>query len=198
MKRISLLRTLLIGVIVSTLLITCTGASGSTGYLKYEASRESFFSNATFEYPDTWSWVIDMDGPSANSGWMYASNPDSEDPYGGFIVVHSKPLESHIDAISALEIAISRHLEQKKVMRAEIISDRMLEIDGHDSRRIIAKQGPITGTEVPEHEPLIDESVYILLENSYYTVSLTILESERYGEFGRGFDHMINTIQFLP
>jgi hypothetical protein len=74
-----------------------------------------------------------------------------------------------------------------------LVSDRSMEISGYPARRITYKLLPAAG----RSEPIIDERVYWLVNNTLYIIRLWILEADRNGPFGQGFDHVIETLQVV-
>ncbi len=177
------------GLILLALYLT---RSNKVEYSKYIPPKEF---KITFECPDNWTWsVSDMlwDG----FGGIYTNNPDSQYPYDGLISFDVRLYETPEKTETEMNEAVAFTLQSIKGSQSDVLSDRTFEIDGYFARQIISKWGPFMGE--GRFEPIIKESIYILVENSYYRVNLNIFESERYGEFGQGFDHMIESIKFIP
>lgn len=192
-------RTLLDLIVLLVFTTSCSGRLNDTAYLKYISSKESLFNKITFEYPSTWNWLVFIDDANANFAAIYTIDPYMPvDAYRGSVDISIDLFESQAEALSVMETSITRYLSARIVNKAEIMSDQEVELDGHPARRIISKRGPGIGTEIPKHGPSVSEFIYVLVGNSYYTISFSTVNGDRNGKFGQEFDQMIETIRFLP
>lgn len=190
-------------------MISCTRDATQVEYSKYVPLADSVF-RITFEYPNSWKWTVSRNDTQTGSGLITTINPDIEvdtttlqsegelspNAFEGGIGIFTRSYESSDKVKLEMDISISNLLETNAVMHAEVVSDETLEIDGHFARKITTKVGPRFA--LGQNESLIIDDIYILVENKYYVINFEIVESKRSSEFGQGFDHMIETIQFLP
>lgn len=174
-------------------------------YSSYIPPHDSAF-KITFEYPSNWNWK-EYDMLWEGYGLIHTHNPDvllkssgsrdniDPDLYQGWIGIFVSTYESPEETRSAMNEAITTFLKAKEINRAEVLSDKIIEIDGLFARQITVRTGPalILG----QYEPQITERIYFLTGNSYYCLSIDINESMRDSEFSQGFDHMLATLRFI-
>ena len=161
-------------------------------YSKYIPPKEF---KITFECPDDWIWNV-YNTQQSGLDLINTHNPVSQYPYDGLVSVQVSKHETQEKSETKMNDAIALNLASIKGSHSEILSDKTFEIGRHFARQIISKWGPYVGE--GRLEPIIKESIYVLVGNSYYLVDLNIFESERYSEFGQGFNHMIETMNFIP
>lgn len=116
--------------------------------------------------------------------------------FTGGIAVFVRSYELPDKAKEEMDKSIDDLLETNTVMKADVLSDQIYEIDGYYARQITTKVGPRIA--LGQDEPLIVEDIYILVESKYYVINFEIIESKRNSEFGKGFDYMIESIEFVP
>ena len=200
----------LIFILLPIVTVSCTTRPHGVGYSKYIPNKGSVF-QITFEYPGNWEWAVYDDDIRTGLGLISTSNPDvvieiektfsgksdSMDPdlWKGMADVSVSSYRSSDEAKAEMNVSIANLLETKMVMRDDVLSDRIFKIGGYFARQITTKSAP--AIVLGQDEPLIAEDIYIWVENKYYQIGLIIVESERYGDFGKGFDHMVKSATFL-
>lgn len=167
-----------------------------SAYSTYTPQANSVF-NITFDYPSTWTWVTDTD--TSQFGVIITINPDVElkdvNPSTSQVTVFVDPYKSPDKAETEMNRDIDDLLETIAVRQGQVLSDRVFEVDGRYARQFTEKQ---TILERWQNEPRLTEWIYILVENKYYRIHFSTAESDRNSEFGQGFDHMIESIKFIP
>lgn len=164
--------------------------------LKEYLPEESSLFRVTFSYPANWNWEV---------------VPDPSKTYAGMTVFEPYPADEGINEESRLlgmdvwissrskatmQEQIDLHLADIEVAgRLELLSDRELQIDGHFARWLTILN---TWESTDPGTIYIDEFIYLLAEDRYYTISLYIPESEAGGRFHTEFKAMIESIKMLP
>lgn len=193
MKKNNLLMLFCLFVFSVILFAACARESA---YSTYTPQAKSVF-NITFDYPSTWTWVTHTD--TSQFGIIITIDPDVElentDPSTSRIFVFVDPYKSPEKAKTEMNRDIDNLLETIAVRKAQVLSDRVFEVDGRYARQFTERQ---TILEKWQNEPRLTEWIFILVENKYYNITFSTEESKRNGKFGQGFDHMIETIQFIP
>lgn len=206
MKFICVILVVLFGAV---LLMSCVPTSEAFAYSRFVPQVDSGF-RITFEYPSSWVWTVDRNDTQTGSGLVTTINPDvmkkdttpstggelGPNAFTGGIAVFVSSYELPDKAKEEMNKSIDDLLETNAVMKADVLSDQIYEIDGYYARQITTKVGPRFA--LGQDEPLIAEDIYILVESKYYVINLEIIESKRNSEFGKGFDHMIESIEFVP
>ena len=72
-------------------------------------------------------------------------------------------------------------------------ADTSIQIDGYNARWLTVVYPPLNTS-----ESYIHETVYLLTEDRFYMIGLSILESEVDGHFHNEFKELIKTIKVLP
>ncbi len=151
----------------------------------------------TFEYPNTWNWEVYYENIQSEYGLIFTRNPDvgvENSPSSvNLISISVNSYESSDKTKTKMNTDISNFLQSQEVMQHQVLSDRVFVVDGFYARQITIR----TKLLLSQKEPQLEEWVYILVENKYYIINLSTAESERNGKFGQGFDHMIETIDFV-
>jgi len=177
----------------ATLFAAC--AREST-YSTYTPQPKSVF-NITFDYPSTWTWGRRTDTTSYGS--IITVDPDVElenvNPSTSRIFVFVYSDKSPDKAKTEMNRDIDDLLETIAVRQAQVLSDRVFEVDGRYARQFTERQ---TILEKWQNEPLLTEWIFIMVENKYYKITFSTEESKRNGEFGQGFDHVVESIKFIP
>ncbi len=193
MKKDNLLMILCFSVFSVILIASCARESA---YSTYTPQAKSVF-NITFDYPSAWAW--DTRSDTTYYGSIHTVDPDVElenlNPSTGQIFIFVYLEKSPDKAKMEMNRDIDNFLETTVVRKDQVLSDRVFEVDGRYARQITRRE---TILEKWQSEPCLEEWVYILVENKYYKIVFSIAESERNGKFGKGFDHMIEAIKFVP
>ena len=167
-----------------------------SAYSTYTPQARSVF-NIIFDYPSTWTWRTLDD--TSQFGTIITKDPDVElediNPSTSYVIVFVDPYKSPDKAKTEMNRSIDDLLETIAVRKGQILSDRVFEVDGRYARQFTERQ---TILEKWQNGPTLTEWIYILVENKYYRIVFSTAESERNGKFGQGFDHMLETIKFVP
>lgn len=192
MKKNNLLMLLCLFVFSIILFAACARESA---YSTYTPQAKSVF-NITFNYPSAWVWETQID--TTYYGSITTVDPDVElenvNPSTGRIFVFVYSDKSPDEAKTEMNRDIDNLLETITVRKAQVLSDRVFEVDGQYARQLTERQ---TILERWQNEPRLTEWIYILVENKYYNITFSTAESERNGKFGQDFDHMIESIKFI-
>lgn len=161
------------------------------GLAEYRPEDGSLF-KIIFSYPIDWDWEAIPTSTKSYAGMTVVDLYSTGEKIGGIgIVVNisarpqgkmQEELGSHLKGIETLE-------------RLELRGDRTLQIDGHYARWLT-----IINTWEYENPGVtyVQEFIYLLSEDRYYTITLYIPESEMDGQFHTEFKAMIESIQILP
>jgi hypothetical protein len=161
---------------------------------KYLPQNDSLF-KISFDYPANWEWKA-----SPNSRKTYEGIGIFE-PYkiGGEKNNNSGVLSIEVWVDSKPQVAVQEqidlHLKGINALRhLELLNDFVLQIDGNDARWLTRKNNESDVV----NQPLIEEFIYLLTRDRYYTIILSIPESETGGRFHTEFKAMVESIKFLP
>jgi hypothetical protein len=171
------------------------------GYITYHPEKQDIF-QLEFEYPDNWVWN------RANHPLPYYDDSMStSDPTKPVYGLNEEPnFERGLIFIEVLQIdptsfVASTFEDELLVPRfqnpyLELLTDEMTEVDGYSARRIVYRIAPRPG---PMNQvPLLEESIFVIVGDRYYEFFLSISESERLDPYGQAFDHLIESVHFLP
>ncbi len=170
-------------------------------YNKFESS-ENGFNQIVFDYPADWVWNYSDYPTTIKERRVSILDPDK--PEGS---LDFRPnLDRGIISISVLEIktgefSTERYIDEQVDMMIgnpyiELSIDEFYEVNDYEARRIIMFIAP--RPEPMNQLRLIDESVFVLAGSKFYDISITLPESERFGSLGQAFDHLIETLHFVP
>jgi len=160
---------------------------------EFQPDKDSLF-KITFSYPASWSWVEDIpfDEPP----------PFVDLPLSERIVVENGSLESGSISIQVYE-SLKPHSEAKKWIDTlsndaafTILADTTFQIDGYDARWLTLSTIAYYSSE--NTVDVQDEVIYLFTEDRYYTIDLSLLQSEINGRVHKEFEELIETIQVFP
>jgi len=181
-------------------------AASEIRYSQYIPGPESLY-KITFTYPSNWKWDENLHYPDFRTANILVTDPDSQDVYKGSvdILVITDNSTSALgkyperNAKLQMETDISNFFITKKIVRSEILSDQIIDVDGHYARQITTRSDPRppTGEAPAQTEAMVRETIYILDQDRYYVVFFVIPESQRKDDFGQGFDALIKSIKFI-
>lgn len=164
--------------------------------LKEYIPKEGGSFRITFSYPSNWDLEVDPDPGKIYAG-MTAFEPypageginEESRLFGISVWLDPKPQTS-------MEEEIELHLADVELAgRLELLDDRTLQIDGHPARWLtIVNTWENTNPSVI----YIQEFIYLLTEDRYYTITLYIPESEIDSRFHTEFKAMVESIKLLP
>lgn len=194
---------LLTAMIVAILILSCAGKDqlNSEGHAQYISEQNSLF-HITFSYPENWNWVKSADAPDYEIGTLSVKNLYSsfDDPWSGTIVIE---VSSKQESPDQARLSMDEHLKRvylwagkEKPSWVNLLSDQSLEIDDHYARQIITKIDPRPS--LGQQYTVIEEAIFILDIDRYYSFILHIPESEENGRFAEEFKDMLKTIKILP
>lgn len=149
----------------------------------------------TFSYPQNWNWEA-TPGSSKLSGTMYALNPYPANDLkktGRLVAIHVSLRSPQVRMQEFIELLLRN---TRTLSTDEMLNDRIIQIDNHEARWFTYKQVPDVSQ--GETQPYIREEIYLLADDRYYIISLSILEEEQNGQFHNEFKAMIESIKFLP
>jgi hypothetical protein len=147
----------------------------------------------TFSYPASWNWeeVIPFDEPPL----------DEELPHSERIVLMNGSLENGSISLQVYESS-EPHIKAKEwidMLSSDsvftLLADTTFQIDGYHARWLTLS------TVAYSSEGNVDvqeEVVYLFTEDRYYTIDLSLLESEIDGRVHEEFKELIKTIKVLP
>lgn len=149
-----------------------------------------------FEYPKEWEWLR---GPVSSPGEIYAFNPEpkpgKED--SGVIIISADPYDLYPEAYhSSIDICLIDTATPPEVLLGarKRIADRETEIDGFPARWITIHQEPYYQSELDE----LVECIVIDAEDRAYTIIAHIAVNDVEMKFGKGFYHLVETLEINP
>lgn len=153
---------------------------------EFQPASDSLF-KITFSYPDSWFWVeeIPYDEPIGEP-------PPSE------LMVYRDGLIDIMD-IQVFKPSDPRELMQHwmdsylRAVGTMLISDTTIQIDGYEARWLTVLYPPLT-----TNESYLQESIYLLTDDRFYTIGLSIWESEINGQLHKQFKKLVKSIKVLP
>jgi hypothetical protein len=182
----------------------CT--ANEVSYSQYIPEPESLY-KITFAYPSDWKWEENLHHPDFRSADIHVTDPDSQEIYRGSVTIFVVMSNSayalgnypETNARLQMEVEISNFLATKKTIRSEILSDQIIDVDGHYTRQIISRSDPRppTGEAPAQSEGMVRESIYILDQDRYYVVYFSIPESQRKSDFGESYDALVKSMKFI-
>jgi hypothetical protein len=171
------------------------------GYSTYHPERQDLI-QVKFEYPANWKWnratyplpyyddsmsTLDPTKP------VYGLNEEPNFERGD-ICIDVLQIDPMSFVASTFEDELLAKINRKPYL--ELHTDEMIEVDGYPARRIVYRIAP----RIPpmNQVPLLEESIFVTVGDRYYELSLSIPESERLDPYGLAFDHLIDSVHFLP
>jgi hypothetical protein len=168
------------------LIAVCAIAScTSVSYAKFHPSKESIL-NIEFEYPSSWIWE------DVRPGFIGTHISDKNGFADMGIFVYKE--ETWEATLQHTERMIDGHFEWARNRNA-IIFDISGFIDDYPARFISLELPP--DPYYGETTPQIQENIYIFANDRVYFLILNIDKDQRNGAFGRGFDHVIETLRVI-
>ena len=165
-------------------LFSVTTACQST-LKEFEPKKNSLF-KITFSYPAIWEWqeVVPYDELA-----QFEETPPSER-----LVTWRAPIFIQVYKPSNPETQVQEWLDEYLGVVANMLhADTSIQIDGYNARWLTVVYPPLNTS-----ESYIHETVYLLTEDRFYVIGLSILESEVDGHFHNEFKELIKTIKVLP
>jgi len=177
-------------------LLAITGCDSSASRLKtFQPEKDSPF-KITFSYPSVWVWELDINSDINDAGITVY------EPYSASEGVNEKSrligIDVRIDANPQVKIQerIATHLAGIDFSDTiELLENKTLTIDDHFANWLtVSHAWESTNPGVT----YLQEFIYLLAEDRYYTITLYIPESEVGGRFHAEFKAMVESVRFLP
>lgn len=160
---------------------------------EFQPEKDSLF-KITFSYPASWSWYEDIpfDEPPL----------DVELPPSERFVVENGSLEEGSISIQVY-LTPEPHTEARewidKISSNElpftVINDNTLQINGYEARWLTLSSVAWSAQGTLDVQ---NELVYLFTENRYYTIELSLLESEIDSRVHNEFEELVQSIRVLP
>jgi hypothetical protein len=171
------------------------------GYSTYRPQSHDLF-QVKFEYPANWVWNR-ANQPIARYDDLLSTADPTKPDYGlneepnfeqGLIMVWVLQINPMSSVASTFEDELLTKIPQNPYL--ELHTDEVIEVDGYSARRIVYRIAP----RVPpmNQVPLLEESIFVTVGDRYYEFFLSNPESERLEPYGQAFDHLIESVHFLP
>jgi hypothetical protein len=164
-------------------LFSLTGCSVFPSYNTYTPPENSLLL-IEFDYPADWSWDVNA------KGHIIASDPDGNGDFGVFVYEKDALYEITEDMNQSMQASFLFGADRDAYIIFEPV-----EIDGYPAKHITLNL-PVYPRQGHE-KPWIQEIYYLLIGNRLHMIHLNIDKDQRYGAFGRGFDHVIETIRVI-
>jgi hypothetical protein len=174
---------------------------------EFQPQDDSLF-KITFSYPASWKWEEHMPYDELL--------PGEEPPPSELITVQDsgiriqvfKPLNPQAQMQEWMDGylgVVTQTLGDDPVLQIYYLedvttllrSDTTIQIDGYNARWLTVYY-PLTVIGDSESQPHLQEVIYLLTEDRFYTIDLSIREPEIDGRFHKEFKEMIKTIKILP
>jgi len=147
-----------------------------------------------FEYPSDWTLIVSSVGAGKIIGFWDPSKPTSTgfepDPEQAFIMIDVESIDSNK---FVLEDEIERWIKESPY-NPITFRDQLVRLGQYNARWLTFKIEP---NWIDYMEPMIFEEVFLVVDDLLYRLSLQILESERDGSFGLGFDHIVMSLKVI-
>lgn len=191
--------------VLSTLLLvaSCALYPKDTMTLTYAhfVPRQGSLFKLEFDYPATWDFGGDRQDDSF--GIIGASEfpeptleprtyraPNAEN---GVVLLSVERIDP---ASFSVDDKVKPFLETTKNISAMmILSEHEIMIDGYPARHITTRVAPRPS--LYQWITIIDETVFLKVEDRFYWISLEIPESRRSGPFAKGFDYLVASIRII-
>ena len=180
----------------STILICLiSGCNIESGLIHYLPPEDSVIS-IEFDYPEEWEWVSEREVSVMRAYDPQYPLEDLDDttnfPYFGMIVLH---VQNNAKPEIMGEYAQS-YIDATQFIGGEMLVDKKIEIDGTLAgwleRRVPANP------DISRDYEVFYISIFCYENGDFYTMHLSVPFEERDGEFARGFQRMISSIEFIP
>ena len=152
---------------------------------EYQPANDSLF-KITFSYPVSWNWKEDI---------PYDEPPPFEiPPPSERIVLENGPVSIQVYKPSDPQAKMQEGMDSYLGAAATMLhADTTVQIDGYNARWLTVVYPPQA-----TNEPQLQESIYLLAQDRFYIINLSIPESETDGSFYKEFKELIGTIKILP
>lgn len=161
-------------------------------YVQYKSDNNSIL-DITFYYPREWQWQIEY--KTENIFMMYATDPMNSESLGlvGIEVYEEK------DKFTA-QAEMDRDIDM--LLRAGELQSNGLKMENFASKindlNTVNINFEFLSNAISKAPLSIKETTFLLVDNKYYRLDITIPKELRNEKFGQGFDYLISTIQVSP
>jgi len=152
---------------------------------EFQPENDSLF-KITFSYPASWNWEEDIpyDEPP-----LFEELPPSER-----IVLQDGTISIQVYKPSNPQAKMQEWMDgYLGAVTTMLRIDTTIQIGGYSARWLTVVYPPLTTT-----DPHVQEGIYLLAEDRFYIIDLSIPESETDGRFHKEFKDLIKTLKILP
>jgi hypothetical protein len=151
---------------------------------EFQPKSDSLF-KITFSYPASWKWEEDMPYDELR--------PGEEPPPSERIILQDGGISIQVYMPSNPQTQMQEWMDgYLGAVGTMLRANAIIQIDGYSARRLTVVYPPQnTG------ESHIRESIYLLVDDRFYIIGLSIPESEVDGRFHKEFQELIKTIKIL-
>ncbi len=193
------LRLCMVSVGVALFVAACGNNATMTPRMAHYEPPEGSWFRITFDYPS--SWVLHSLGPTGAHERISVQDP--AEPTG---VPGSAPdLEVGVviltvDVVDPSTLEVDSRAQDYlrtigNIPQMTVLGDRSLRIDGHPARWITVEVDPRPA--LGQMVPMLGDTIYLQVGDRLYALALTVAQDDRQGEFGRGFDALIASIEVI-
>ena len=172
----------------------CPAVTGAEGYCRFKQSPL----RVQFDYPS--GWVFDAD-------YLYGSGidffthglttpeprevdcPTCPETVVRFMLIFFRLVDPNTFSLADEVGSINNGRARSFDPEFSLLRYSWTTIDGFPAHKTIFR--------IDYQVPILQEEVYLLVGDQYYRFTLYLPEAERNREFGRGFDHIIQTIHIV-
>ena len=165
-------------------ILAISGCNTSPVYSTFQPQAESFI-QIKFEYPSNWNW----DTVRPNEISIYNTGNFSSFSIFVWRFENTKEMKDYLK--KRIQGSFDFGVDRDAVFLYEPIT-----LDGYPAKRIVLDL-PINPHDEERIKPTIQEKYFLLVDNTVYELLFNIETDQRNGEFGRAFDHIIETLQVL-
>ena len=156
-----------------------------SGLKEFQPEKDSLF-KITFTYPASWTWEKDRPFDEIP--------PGEEPPPSELIVFKNAPISIQVYKPSNPQVLMQKWMDAYLGAVANMLSyDNTFQIDDHNARWLTVVYPPQNTS--ASH---VDEGIYLLTEDRFYTIDLSISEAEMDGRLHKQFEELIKSIKVLP
>jgi len=153
---------------------------------EYQPANDSLF-KITFSYPASWNWKEDT---------SYDEPPPFEiPPLSERIILENGPISIQVYKPSDPQAKMQEWMDGylSAVTTTMLHADNTVQVDGYNARWLTVIYPPQA-----TNESQLQESIYLLVQDRFYIIGLSIPESEKGGRFYKEFEELIKTVKILP
>ena len=170
----------------------CPAVTGAEGYCRFKQSPL----RVQFDYPSGWDFDADYLNGSGIVFFTHSlttpepkevDSPTYPETVFRLITIHFRQVDPNTFSL-ADEVGSTNHARSLDP-KFSLLRYSWTTIDGFPAHKTIFR--------IDYQVPILLEEVYLLVGDQYYMFSLYLPEVERNGEFGKGFDEIIQSIHIV-